>query len=140
MVVPISRMSTMMSMVLTFKDMEGRKKADMELMDGLPDDGPHPEHQVGGHQVHQTKMWKAAHKSHLQAGKPEIMNVIAYVGVVATHITMTTVWRTTSTMARMLLADTRRSVQSGWRSMMKKVMNSENVPGEVWRYQGVRKS
>ena len=138
--VPISRMSTMMSMVLTFKDMEGWKKADMELMDGLPDDGPHPEHQVGGHQVHQTKVGKAAYKSHLQARKPEIMNVITDVGVEATHITMTTVWRTTSTMARMLLADTRRSVQSGWRSMMKKVMNSENVPGEVWRYQGVRKS
>ena len=138
--VPVSRMSTMMSMVLTFKDMEGWKKADMELMDGLPDDGPHPEHQVGGHQVHQTKMGKAAHKSHLQAGKPEIMKVITYVCVEAAHITMTTVWRTTSTMARMLLADTRRSVQSGWRSMMKKVMNSENVPGEVWRYQGVRKS
>ena len=140
MVVPISRMSTMMSIVLTFKDMEGRKKADMELMDGLPDDGPHPEHQVGGHQVHQTQVGKAAYKSHLQARKPEIMNVITDVGVEATHITMTTVWRTTSTMARMLLADTRRSVQSGWRSMIKKVMNSENVPGEVWRYQGVRKS
>ena len=69
-------MSTMMSMVLTFKDMEGWKKADMELMDGLPDDGPHPEHQVGGHQVHQTKVGKAAYKSHLQARKPEIMNVI----------------------------------------------------------------
>ena len=136
----ISRISTMMSLVLTFKDMEGRKKADMELMDGLPDDGPHPEHQVGGHQVHQTQVRKAAYKSHLQAGKPEIMNVITDVGVVAAHITMTTVCRTTSTMARMLLADTRRSVQSGWRSMMKKVMNSENVPGEVWRYQGVRKS
>ena len=138
--VPISRMSTMMSMVLTFEDMEGWKKADMELMDGLPDDGPHPEHQVGGHQVHQTQVGKAAYKSHLQARKPEIMNVITDVGVEATHITMTTVWRTTSTMARMLLADTRRSVQSGWRSMMKKVMNSENVPGEVLRYQGVRKS
>ena len=136
----ISRISTMMSLVLTFKDMEGRKKADMELMDGLPDDGPHPEHQVGGHQVHQTKVGKAAYKSHLQARKPEIMNVITDVGVEATHITMTTVWRTTSTMARMLLADTRRSVQSGWRSMIKKVMNSENVPGEVLRYQGVRKS
>ena len=138
--VPVSRMSTMMSMVLTFEDMEGRKKADMELVDGLPDDGPHPEHQVGGHQVHQTQVRKAAYKSHLQAGKPEIMKVITYVCVEAAHITMTTVWRTTSTMARMLLADTRRSVQSGWRSMMKKVMNSENVPGEVWRYQGVRKS
>ena len=79
MVVPISRMSTMMSMVLTFKDMEGRKKADMELVDGLPDDGPHPENKVGGHQVHQTKVGKAAYKSHLQAGKPEIMNVIAFV-------------------------------------------------------------
>ena len=78
-VVLISRMSTMMSMVLTFKDMEGWKKADMELMDGLPDDGPHPEHQVGGHQVHQTQVRKAAYKSHLQAGKPEIMNVIAFV-------------------------------------------------------------
>ena len=140
MVVPISRMSTMMSMVLTFEDMEGRKKADMELMDGLPDDGPHPEHQVGGHQVHQTQVGKAAYKSHLQAGKPEIMKVITYVCVEAAHITMTTVWRTTSTMARMLLADTRRSVQSGWRSMIKKVMNSENVPGEVLRYQGVRKN
>ena len=136
----ISRISTMMSLVLTFKDMEGWKKADMELMDGLPDDGPHPEHQVGGHQVHQTQVRKAAYKSHLQARKPEIMNVFSDVGVEASHITMTTVWRTTSTMARMLLADTRRSVQSGWRSMMKKVMNSENVPGEVWRYQGVRKS
>ena len=81
----ISRMSTMMSMVLTFKDMEGRKKADMELMDGLPDDGPHPEHQVGGHQVHQTKVGKAAYKSHLQAGKPEIMNVIAYMCVWRLH-------------------------------------------------------
>ena len=79
--VPVSKMSTMMSMVLTFEDMEGRKKADMELVDGLPDDGPHPEHQVGGHQVHQTKMWKAAHKSHLQAGKPEIMDVITYMCV-----------------------------------------------------------
>ena len=138
--VPVSRMSTMMSMVLTFKDMEGWKKADMELMDGLPDDGPHPEHQVGGHQVHQTQVGKAAYKSHLQAGKPEIMNVITDVGVEATHITMTTVCRTTSTMARMLLADTRRSVQSGWRSMMKKVMNSENVPGEFLIYQGGTKS
>ena len=79
MVVPISRMSTMMSMVLTFKDMEGRKKADMELVDGLPDDGPHPEHQVGGHQVHQTQVRKAAYKSHLQARKPEIKNVIPFV-------------------------------------------------------------
>ena len=138
--VPVSRMSTMMSMVLTFEDMEGRKKADMELMDGLPDDGPHPEHQVGGHQVHQTQVRKAAYKSHLQARKPEIMNVITDVGVEAAHITMTTVWRTTSTMARMLLADTRRSVQSGWRSMMKKVMNSENVPGEFLIYQGGTKS
>ena len=85
MVVPISRMSTMMSMVLTFKDMEGRKKADMKLMDGLPDDGPHPEHQVGGHQVHQTKVGKAAYKSHLQARKPEIMNVITYVVVLRLH-------------------------------------------------------
>ena len=40
-------------------------------------------------------------------------------------MTMTTVWNTTTRMARTLLTETSQSVQSGCRSMMKKVTNSE---------------
>ena len=39
---------------------------------------------------------------------------------------MTTVWRRRRMMARRLLADTSKSVQSGCRSIMKKVTNSGN--------------
>ena len=41
------------------------------------------------------------------------------------YMTMTTVWNTTTRMARTLLTETSQSVQSGCRSMMKKVTNSE---------------
>ena len=72
--VPVSRMSTMMSMVLTFEDMEGRKKADMELVDGLPDDGPHPEHQVGGHQVHEAEVGQPAPVAEVHPGTEKVTN------------------------------------------------------------------
>ena len=39
----LTLMVTMVTSFIIFEDMEGREKTDVELMDGLSDDCPHPE-------------------------------------------------------------------------------------------------
>ena len=129
--VGFNRLTSMVPMVIpfvVFEDVKSGKEADMELVDGLSDDRPHPENKVGGDQVHQSQVRQPTSKGHLQTWIPE---VLAYrvLGVRGGrfYITMTAVWRKRRRMARRLFADTSRLVQSGCRSMMKKVTNSENV-------------
>ena len=64
-------MVTMVTSFIIFEDMEGREEADVELMDGLSDNRPHPEDKVGGHQMHQPKVGKPAYKRYLHPRIPK---------------------------------------------------------------------
>ena len=64
-------MVTMVTSFIIFEDMEGREEADVELMDGLSDDRPHPENKVGCYQVHKSQVRQSTSKGHFQPWIPE---------------------------------------------------------------------